>query len=170
MGREIRRVPPNWVHPKDDSGVDQPMFDMTFMDAAKQWKEDFAAWERGERSSYFEERDGEPYEFWEYNENPPNRKYYRPWADQEATWFQLWQTVSEGSPVSPPFATMEELIQHLAKHGDDWDAKRGHGGWGVDRARAFCADGWAPSMAITDGKIMEGTEIALYEQQRKAVT
>jgi hypothetical protein len=26
--------------------------------------------------------------------------------DKEATWFQAWKTVTEGTPVTPPFATM----------------------------------------------------------------
>ena len=51
MGREIRRVPPNWDHPKQEGWSDgrmQPMYDQTFEQAAAEWKDGFAAWERGE--------------------------------------------------------------------------------------------------------------------------
>jgi hypothetical protein len=33
----------------------------------------------------------------------------------------LYETVSEGTPVTPSFATAEELIDHLATVGQDWD-------------------------------------------------
>jgi hypothetical protein len=33
----------------------------------------------------------------------------------------LYQTVSEGSPVTPVFATAEELIEHRSTVGQDWD-------------------------------------------------
>ena len=41
MGREIRRVPPNWCHPIiREYGIDkgpQPMFDKTYEVAAEEW-------------------------------------------------------------------------------------------------------------------------------------
>jgi hypothetical protein len=165
MGREIRKVPPNWVHPKNKNGHDQPMYDKTFEQAAQEWKDEFAAWERGERPSYGGES-SRTLEFWEYNGPPPDdRAYYRPWKDEEATWFQVWQTVSEGSPVSPPFATMDELIQHLADHGDDWDDGKG---WGISRAKAFCEDGYAPSWVVVGNAVMKGTEFSLYAKEHPA--
>lgn len=170
MGREIRKVPPNWQHPhtKDDYGRmrAQPMYDRTFAEAALAWKEELAKWERGERPDYCTD-DSRNLEYWEWNGDPPTREYYRTYDSADATWFQLWETVSEGTPVSPPFATLDELAEHLAKHGDEWDQSRGHGGWGIERAKAFCADGWAPSGAIVDGKFLEGTEIALHMKGRE---
>jgi len=32
--------------------------------------------------------------------------------------WQLWETVTEGSPITPVFATQEGLVQHLVDHGD----------------------------------------------------
>lgn len=138
MGREIRHVPPNWDHPVDDRGNFKPMFDDTFEHASAEWKQEFCDWESGKRPEYYNEsEDGKP-EFWEWHGGPPDREYYRPWKDEEATWFQLWETVSEGSPVSPPFATKEELITYLADNGDFWDQGRdGRGGWGRISAEAF---------------------------------
>ena len=86
---------------------------------------------------------------------------HRPYTTEEATWFQLWETVSEGTPVSPPFATKEELAEHLAKHGDDWDKSRGHGGWGIERARAFVDSGWAPSLMVSNGTVFESKHVPL---------
>lgn len=166
MGREIRNVPPHWKHPESEDEYRrmrlQPMHDRTFAEAARQWKEEFAAWERGERPDYASEA-SKALEFWEYHGGPPtDRAYYRTYDMADATWVQLWETVSEGTPVSPPFATVDELIAHLAEHGDEWDGKRGHGAWGMERAKAFCADGWAPSFVMIDGKLLEGTELALH--------
>lgn len=173
MGREIRRVPPNWDHPVSErsNGREgkQPMHDQTYKAARDEWVEGLMKWERGEDRSAFMDADSD---YWEYAGAPPEREYYRPWEDAEATWFQLWETVSEGTPVSPPFATKEELAQYLAENGDEWDQKRcldpstcrlfgmelGKPGWGIERARRFVnGPGWAPSMIVTDGVGYEGT-------------
>ena len=175
MGREIRMVPPNWEHPKsiDNYGRErlQPMFDEPFSEAKAEWLDELAKWEAGERPSYFTAEAGdEDLPYWEYNGNPPERAYYRPWKDEEATWVQLWETVSEGTPVSPPFETADELIAYLAEHGDFWDQKLcmepdwarlwggipGKSGWGHERASAFVKAGWAPSFIVTDGKMIDG--------------
>ncbi|MBY3162080.1 hypothetical protein HFO65_15710 [Rhizobium laguerreae] len=173
MGREVRKVPANWEHPKklDSYGRErlQPMFDMTFADAAAEWKENFMKWEGGDRPSHFTGED-ESLEYWEWENNPPDRAYYRPWTDEDAIWFQVWETVSEGTPVSPPFETEEELIAYLAANGDFWDQKRckepgweglwggtpGVSGWGRERAERFVKAAWAPSMILTNGKLVDG--------------
>jgi len=68
------------------------------------------------------------------------------------TWFQAYETVSEGTPVTPPFATQEELIDYLATRGDFWDQHRGEGPWPRENARKFVlGSGWAPSMIVTTG-------------------
>lgn len=148
MGREVRKVPPNWHHPKQEGWSDgrlQPMFDQRFEDAAREWKDGLAAWERGERPDYCT-GESRTLEFWEYDGGPPDRAYYRPWRDDEATWFQVWETVSEGTPVTPAFATTDELVDYLARFGDDWDQKRGNGPWRREAAQEFVGAGWAPSL------------------------
>lgn len=166
MGREIRMVPPNWEHPKDDMGNLQSMFDQTFTAACEEWKRDFAAWERGERESYFDaSKYPDDYQYWEWNNTPPtDRRHYRPYKDEEATWFQLWETVTEGTPVSPPFATKEELAEHLAEHGTFWD----NAGWGRERAYAFVKSGSAPSMAFIGGVMLKSEDIPLFLEKEAA--
>lgn len=154
MGREIRMVPANWQHPEseDDYGRmrKQPMHMGNFADAKKEWIEGLLKWETENKSTL------EECEYWDYYGNPPEAQYYQPWKSEDATWFQLWETVSEGTPVSPPFATKEELSNYLSVHGDEWDQKRGHGGWGVERAEAFVKAGWAPSMVMIGGQVIDG--------------
>lgn len=161
MGREVRRVPPNWKHPKDENGHDQAMFDQTYEQACDEWIAGFNKWEDGEDPIQEKYKDTYTY-YWEYYGGPPeNKEFYRPWKDEEATWWQVWQTVSEGSPVTPPFETKEELIEYLSKYGDEWDQNRGNGGWGVERARAFVESGWAPSGMIIEGRFLESKDCAL---------
>ena len=52
----------------------------------------------------------------------PNPADYMPEfeGDPEAFGWCLYETVSEGTPVTPVFATAEELIDHLATVGQDW--------------------------------------------------
>lgn len=150
MGREVRKVPANWDHPKQEGQYDgrlQPMFDETFEEAATEWKAEFAKWEAGERPSYCSD-ESKTLEYWEWNGGPPDRAYYRPWKDEDATWVQVWETVSEGTPVTPPFATAAELVDYLATHGDFWDQKRGDGPWDRASAERFVGTGWAPSLVV----------------------
>lgn len=168
MGREIRMVPPHWDHPEGEDNYGrkrlQPMYDERFADAKREWIDGLIKWEAEGKSISAE------CEYWDYYGTPPEAQYYRPWKDEEATWFQLWETVSEGTPVSPPFETKDELAQYLAENGDYWDQERclkpdwaslwggipGKSGWGIERARAFVNAGWAPSMISIGGKIIDG--------------
>jgi hypothetical protein len=52
---------------------------------------------------------------------------YNAWEEEEppaGSWWQVWETVSEGSPVTPAFATDDELIDYLVKNGDLWSQRR----------------------------------------------
>ncbi|WP_053638203.1 hypothetical protein [Streptomyces sp. NRRL F-4707] len=60
--------------------------------------------------------------------------------------WQLWETVSEGSPVSPVFATADELAGWMS------DPERGNRWVPGDVARKFIEDGWAPTGVVTPGR------------------
>ena len=145
MGREIRRVPPNWEHPKNDDGEYKSMHDEEFDPALEAWLEGYRLWKAGEhpeqKDEYWRDRN-----YWDWDGPPPDPENYRPAFNAEPTWFQVYQTVSEGSPVTPPFATKEELVDYLVENGDFWDQKRGHGGWQRKIAEEFVKREWAPSM------------------------
>lgn len=57
--------------------------------------------------------------------------------------WQLWETVSEGSPISPAFATADELADWMSnpERGDRWVPK--------PTAAKFIEDGWAPTGVVT---------------------
>lgn len=135
MGREVRRVPPHWEHPKTEvldyrtqQMVErfQPLYDDTVETRWQEWLVDFQKWKDIEcaetQAKYPDEKYTPDYAgYCEWAGPPPDPDYYRPeWRDGEATWYQLYETVSEGTPVSPPFETKEELAQYLAENGDFW--------------------------------------------------
>lgn len=67
--------------------------------------------------------------------------------------WQVWETVSEGSPITPVFDTREALIDYLVEGGDGWDRKRGDGGWTRENAESFVSHAWAPSLIGFAGEL-----------------
>lgn len=150
MGREIRRVPPHWEHPRDD-GKFRPILNQRFADAAAEWKKNYAAWERGERPDYCT-GESATLEFWEWHGGPPDgRETYLPYDEAEATWFQVYETVSEGTPCTPPFATETELVDHLVAEGESLIGRWNDGPWDRANAERFVKRAWAFSLEIKDG-------------------
>ena len=173
MGREVRRVPPNWEHPRwtagdvprsDWIGEFKSMYNETYNEAAENWLAELAKWEAGENPD--RERYGDRY-LWDWEGNPPDKNYYRPEFAEEPTWFQLYETVSEGSPVTPPFATEEELIEYLCTKGDFWCQGRHNEPIPTRKqATALVKTGWAMSMMLANGKVMNSAESAEYVAQQ----
>lgn len=154
MGRELVMVPPNWEHPKEVRRWGEedykPMFNRDYESAKKEWIDGLVSWEKGERPSHFKSQDVK--EYWTYCGQPPERDDYVPFRQEECSWFQVWETVSEGTPVTPPFETKDELIDYLCSNGDFWDQSRGAGPWTRENATAFVmGSGYAPSMMIVNG-------------------
>lgn len=73
----------------------------------------------------------------------------------EGDGWQLWQTVSEGGPVSPVFASPEELAQWMAEGGHKWQKEP----MDYDVALRFIKAGWAPSFVATSAGLMTGVEV-----------
>lgn len=157
MGREIRRVPPNWQHPKHEAYrpyakggpiVEEykPLLNETYASAKDEW-------ERGLVESGLSEE-----EYLDDCGGPPEAEDYVPYTREQATWYQVYETVSEGTPVTPPFETKDELVKYLALKGDFWDQTRiaegrqeGPPGWGFEAAQRFVESEWAPSMIMENG-------------------
>ena len=137
MGREVRRVPPNWQHPTGDNGE--------YLSLLEDYEEHRDEWLAGFEAHSSSENGGKDYWHWEFGGMPPDPDDYVHYGGVEPTWFQVYETLSEGSPVSPPFETEEELINHLAEHGDDTDLK----GWGKEAATKFVKNRWAPSFVLS---------------------
>jgi hypothetical protein len=70
--------------------------------------------------------------------------------------WQLWETVSEGSPVSPVFAEDEGLAQWLTTPAGGEMAGPSRRPMTIDQARGFVRAGWAPSGVINAGGMHDG--------------
>ena len=173
MGREIRRVPPNWEHPrytKDNARYQNwvgnyiGMHDDDYDSAAQEWLEQFDLWRAGKHPSQHGEYASDSKYYWEYD-TPPDPESYRPAFTEEPTWYQVYETVSEGTPVTPPFATQDELIDYLVNVGEmagtQYNRKHSR-----EAATKFVKDtGYVPSMVVMRGPegvtIKEGIEAAI---------
>lgn len=155
MGREIRRVPAGWEHPEDDRGHYIPLYDRSYNEAAREWLDDCLAWEAGTHASAAEYKAKHPF-YWDFDGNPPDRDSYRPDFTSEPTHYQVYETVSEGTPTSPVFASLEEL--------EAWLIGQGHSQYAAHR---FATDGWVPSMVMVrepSGKVtMSGIGIDAFD-------
>ena len=72
--------------------------------------------------------------------------------------WQVWETVSEGSPISPVFATPEELVDYLAEGGDEWCRHSGNPPPSREAATKFVESGFAMSMIVANGKMKSGID------------
>ncbi len=159
MGREIRRVPEGWEHPMNKRNEFIPLYDEPYEPVAKKWLSDCILWAKGEhedqRTETGEERPGY---FWDWHGDPPSEESYRPEFETEPTWLRVYETVTEGTPVSPAFATADELIDYLCEHGDYWAKERGTPPPSRKAATQFVSGGWAPSMVISGGVVKCGID------------
>lgn len=130
MGREARRVHPDWEHQMSESGRGEDY--VPLLEPAKpiaeliaDWDAELAQWQRGEHPMQIEEHQlsavtrtnveptRECYEGW-YGKRPDAAEYMPYWTDAEATHWQMYEDTTEGTPISPVFATPEELARWLA--------------------------------------------------------
>jgi hypothetical protein len=67
--------------------------------------------------------------------------------------WQLWETVSEGSPISPVFPDKTGLVEWLCSPAYTWG-----GPMSRDTAERFVDFGWAPSFVFTPGRGLQTGE------------
>ena len=76
----------------------------------------------------------------------------------EGEGYQLWETVSEGSPISPVFATAEELAEWIVTSPDYKWRKNDKGITREQWLKFIIGPGWCPSLIMVDGRVMTGVE------------
>ena len=167
MGREIRMVPAGWQHPKNDKGNYIPLLKGSFAQADADWNEGYAAWQRGEVENYGDgpkwkpkPTDTESTTYTEWAGGRPSPDDYMPvFPEGTATMLCMYEDTSEGTPISPAFATPEELARWLADTGAS-----AFGGMTAtyEQWLATCRSGWAVSAVMEVGprgnKMMSGVE------------
>jgi len=91
--------------------------------------------------------------------SPEAKKIAEDWQEEEppvGDGYQIWETVSEGSPVSPVFAAPEELADWMVYPGNDTSVTEGTT---RDQWIAFIrGPGWAPSMIGNGNGLRPGVQ------------
>ena len=120
MGREVRKVPKDWQHPIKFVGSMNrihfvPLY--RFRDLSeeiKEWDEEKIQWDSG---AFWNDSSYDKYKHLSYEEyagRRPDYKYHMPkWNKEDATHYMMYETCSEGCPISPAFETPEDLAKWL---------------------------------------------------------
>lgn len=165
MGREIRYVPPGWEHPIVDcphtprcdyahlgrGRCYRPLYDRVWREDMDIWMNGLSDWLAGAFTGQPANAERSAQGYAEWVGAPPDPRNHRPKWTIPPTWIQMYETISEGTPLTPPFPCAEQLIEYLTMHGDYWDQCRGDPPWPRDRAQRFAADGWAPTAILRRG-------------------
>jgi len=148
MGREVRRVPKNWEHPKNKDGNYIPLLNWHYTEMVFKWKEDKEKWDKEQHEN--------DEEFYDNYGNFPKEEHYMPeWDDKDCTHYQMYENVSEGTPISPVKESPEELAKWLA------DNKANAGFMSTASYEAWlniCYGEYAPSGILINGKVFNGVE------------
>jgi hypothetical protein len=167
-------VPADWQHPKDEQGRFKPLFDgADFGRKVKAWNEAAAAWAKGLRDDFkggLIPFDGtEPagaYEQWD-GERPDPADYMPQWDSSQATHLMMYECTTGGTPISPAFASAEELARWLSETRANAFA---HESADYEHWLALILQGPAVSAVVVDGKLIDPQDklaAAIREQVRR---
>jgi hypothetical protein len=96
--------------------------------------------------------------------DPAIREAHEAWnkvEPPEGPAYQIWETVSEGSPVCPPFLDPMKLGKWMVAN----DTSVTRGTTAEEWAKFCVGPGWAPSMAMTRGQMMDGVKFAVSQDE-----
>ena len=122
MGRELRKVPSNWEHPKRGDGKYQPMLNKYYGDALTEWIENHNQWELGTHPDLVRDpslkTDYPFFAMWDGNAPDVDYCQTKKYKDEELTHIQLYENISEGTPVSPVFKAeeLEKLCEYASEN------------------------------------------------------
>lgn len=161
MGREVRRVPVGWRHPVDEQGSEIPVHD-GYNKRLSVWEEENQKWTEGLRSDWKggwrpieEEHRGMTFAEWD-GERPKKEDYMPDWPFEERTHYQMYETCTEGTPISPMMDSPEALARWLADNGA---SAFGDQAASYEQWLGMIDEGSAPSMAIVGGVMQSGVAL-----------
>jgi hypothetical protein len=99
-------------------------------------------------------------------ESPEYEKLYDEWEPTpppEGPAYQIWETVSEGSPVSPPFLEPRDLAKWMVENDDSITADTTEDQWVTFIEKV----GWAPSGIGTEGGGIQSGVKAIAEMEEQ---
>ena len=142
MGREVRKVPASWEHPKNYDGNYKPLFGGSYSADAAEFLE--KAKTEGLQEAL------------EWMCCPDKNDYMPEWPDSERTHLMMYENTSEGTPISPAFETPEELARWLA---DNNASAFGSETATYEQWLRVCKRGYAPSMVMDAGGVQSGVAL-----------
>jgi len=147
MGREVRRVPADWQHPDYETWTGKqgkkPLHD----------GDDYQAAHDGFLEKLADEGLQAALDY--YGSAPDENDYMPRWPAEQRTHLMMYEDTSEGTPISPAFATPEELARWLADNGA---SSFGSSTATYEQWLSMCQRGWAPSMVMQGGVLASGVE------------
>lgn len=157
MGREVRMVPPDWEHPRDVDGRLVPLYSgyIEHLHGRAQWARGLVTDYNGgwKPKDSFDTTEALSWE--EYAGDRKPETYMPCWPESACTHFQMYETCSEGTPISPPMPTPESLARWLADNDASafGDETASYEAW-----LRTIAKGFALSAMVVDGVLMSGVE------------
>lgn len=164
MGREVRMVPSDWQHPMDEHGEYIPLLQEPWEKRAAAWDLGAVKWAEGLREDFVNEGQWVPkkpdeigctYEEWA-GCRPCKEDYMPTFAPGTATHYMMYETCTEGTPISPAFETPEKLARWLV---DNSASALGDQGASYEGWLRVAKGGYAPSMVLDSGGLRSGVEL-----------
>ena len=151
MSREVRLVPKDWIHPSNVGGRFIPLFDNYSIKDAEDWDEERKLWDSEKHLDFI---GGCSFSEWAGGRPDPD-DYMPQWSAEEKTHLMMYETTSEGCPISPAFETPEDLARWLVDNeaGAFGGRKGTYEGW-----LRVAKGGFAPSMIMSSKGIESGVE------------
>jgi hypothetical protein len=164
MGREVRRVSADWQHPKHWTPGLQGMEERYkpllpgegYQSSVDDWDDENAKWKAGWRPEHCDDPESRAMTYEQWAGQRPHRDDYMPnWPLDQRTHLMMYEDTSEGTPISPAFATPEELARWLADNGA---SSFGSSTATYEQWLRVCNGGYAPSLVISSAGMQSGVE------------
>jgi hypothetical protein len=145
MGREVRRVPADWQHPHYEPWEGREGYKPLMDGDAYQ----------ADHDGFIEKLNAEGLQAAiDYYGQAPDLSDYMPcWPTEQRTHFMMYEDTTEGTPISPAFATPEGLAQWLV---DNNVSSFGGMTAPYEAWLRVARGGFAPSAVIEDGVMTSG--------------
>jgi hypothetical protein len=115
LSRTVRRVPLGYEHPVDRRGNPQPRFDRFYVPAVEEWLAARERWVSGEDPDRAEHPD---MDYGDWEGDAPDPDYYhrgRGWPEGVEMGIQMYEEVSEGSPISGVYPDTDDGRRAMAE-------------------------------------------------------
>ena len=164
MGREVRRVPETWEHPRDERDRYRPLFDRPFKREAEAWDDENALWQQGKHPDQLKYTECASMAFEDWSGTRPDSRDYMPdWPAAERTHYQMYENTSEGTPISPVMDSPEALARWLV---DNQASAFGRQTASYEAWLRIAYGGFAPSaVMVSGGPLMSGVEAMASEPE-----